>query len=52
MIRGRLYVFAVAPAVAGNTRAEGRIEGRSWGCLVVMYESSLGLIPLSLRAAI
>ena len=29
VIRGRLYVFADAPAVAGITRAEGKREGRS-----------------------
>jgi hypothetical protein len=48
---GRLYVLADDPAVAGMTSAEGSRDGRSWGCLVVMYESSLGLMPLSLSAA-
>lgn len=29
VIKGRLYVFADEPVVAGSTRAEGRRDGRS-----------------------
>lgn len=51
VISGRLYVFVDEPAGAAMMSADGRREGRSWGDFVAMYESNLGLMPLSLRAA-
>lgn len=52
VIKGKLYVLADDPGVADRMRAEGSRESKSGGCLDVMYESSLGRIPLSVRAAI